>query len=101
MQISVGVLFVFPDCKKIALANKFMWSPLMKFDSNTFNGSIKTHKSEDLRYCNRHFTGTKTSQYGNEREGHLLAVMTSKTDDMIYVLCCILFSSRSSVLLFL
>lgn len=70
----------------------------MKFDSNTFNGSIKMYKSKDrLRYCNRHFKGTKTSPYRNEREGHLLAVITSKTDDMI---CFILFSSCSSVLLF-
>lgn len=71
----------------------------MKFDSNAFNGSIKMQKSEDRpRYCNRHFSGTRRIPYGNEREGHLLAVITSKTQHDIS--CCVLFSSRSSILLF-
>ena len=74
-----------PILNKIALVNKSICSPLMKFDSNTFNCSIKMKKSTDrLRYFNRHYTGTRRSSYGKGREGHLLAVQTSKTDNMIY-----------------
>jgi hypothetical protein len=93
LQMYTALLFMFPIVNKIELVNKFLCSPLMKFDSNTFNGSIKTEKNTDrLRYYNSHSKGAKTSPYGKEREGHLLAVMTSKTDNMIYFFHFIFFA---------